>query len=224
MVNWREAAVEGLQNFWEGFINFIPSLIIALIVFLIGWFISSAIGRVIGEVLKRLKFDKFFEARGWQEAMDRAEIKTTVSEFIGGLCKWILIIVFLAISVEILGLPQFSAFLQKVIAWLPNLLIAVLMFVATVVIANFAEKMVKAGVGKAKVGYSDLAGSIVRWSIWVFGLFAILLQLGIAESLILVLFQGFVALVAIAGGLAFGFGGKDLAAEILSSLREKIRK
>lgn len=225
MITLGDIIMNSLQQFGIGFVEFLLRFVPAIIIFFLGWLIAAAIGKIISEILKRLKLDKLFEARGWKEAMDKAELKTTISEFVGSLCKWILVIVFLAIAVQILGIEGFSSFLfEEVIPWLPNLLVAVLIFVATVIIADFAEKMVKASINRAKMSHVNLAGVIVRWSIWIFGVFAILSQLGIAKDLLLSLFQGIVALIAIAGGLAFGLGGKEIAAESLRSLKDKLRK
>ena len=119
---------------------------------------------------------------------------------------------------------NFGEFLSDVTAWLPNLLAAILIFVATVIISSFAEKIVKAGVHGAKVGYSKFAGVITKWAIWIFGISAILIQLGIADELVIVLLQGIVAMMAIAGGLAFGLGGKDMAADFWKGMKEKMSK
>ena len=217
---------KSLEEFGVGFLNFLYKLIPALIIFLIGWLIAVVVGKIVSEILKRLKLDKFFEARGWKKVMDKAEIKTTVSGFIGALCKWILIIVFLAISVELLVTPSgFSEFLYgKVVPWLGNLLVAIAIFVVVAIVANFAEKATHASLEKAKVGFVGLGAAIVKWAIWIFGIFAILTQLGIGENLLLTLFTGLVGMLALAGGLAFGLGGKDVAAELLNSLKERLKK
>jgi len=226
MNEWGTILAKSLEEFGVGFLNFLYKFIPALIIFIIGWLIAAVVGKIVSEILKRLKLDKFFEARGWKEAMEKAEIKTTISEFIGALCKWILIIVFLAVAVELLVGPSgFSGFLyESVIPWLGRLLVAIAIFVVVAIIANFAEKATHASLERAKVGFAGLGASMVKWSIWVFGIFTILTQLGIGKDLLLTLFQGLVALIAIAGGLAFGLGGKDLAAELLTSLKERLKK
>ena len=224
MTDWSGATINGLQSFWQGFVDFIPAFLLALVVFIVGWLISAAVGRIIAEILKRLKLDKIFEAKGWQEAIEKGGIHETPSGFIGALVKWILIIVFLAIAVEILGLPQFSIFLQRILAWIPNLLIAILIFIVTIVVANFAERITKASLKKSNLGYAELGASLVRWAIWVFGIFAILVQLGIAQDLILALFYGIVGFIVLAGGLAFGLGGKEVAQELLRDLVERLKK
>jgi len=199
----------------------VPKLILALVIFIIGWIVAAGVGRIIEEILKRVQLDKLTQMKKWGKSLDKADFDFTPSEFIGGLCKWILLIVSLSISVELIGLSQFSIFLNKVVMWLPNLLVAILIFVAVAIISGFAEKLVRASIHGTKVGYGKLAGSIAKWAIWIFGIAAILIQLGIASNLILVIFQGLIYLVTIAGGLAFGLGGKEVAADILKNLRGK---
>ncbi len=97
------------------------------------------------------------------------------------------------------------------------------MFVVAVILADIVEKVVRAAVEGAKMGSGAIAGAIIKWSIWVLALFAILLQLGIAEALITTIIQGIVALIVIAGGIAFGLGGKDAAAEVIQDLRNKLK-
>ena len=226
--DWALITYEALQKGWEGilgkFLGIIPELLLATFLFLIGWFISCGIGKLVSEVLKKLKFNQVFESGGWKESLEKAEITVDPAEFIGAIFKWVLAIVSLSIAVEILGLEQFSVFLTKILGYLPNVIVAVLIFAVTVVAADIIEKVIRAGVGGIKVGYARLAGTIAKWAIWVFAIFAILIQLGIAQSLLLVLFQGLVALMVIAGGLAFGLGGKDVAAELLQDLKGRFKK
>ena len=221
--DWFSITVEALQDLWYGFIAFLPQLIGAIIVFVVGWFISVWIGKLVAEVLKRIRFDRIFEQSKWEHALQRAEFKTKMSDFIGGIIKWILVIVFLLATVEVLGLNQFASFLKSVVAWLPNLVVATAIFVVAVILADFSEKLVKAIVGKMDVSHTKFAGSIVKWAIWIFAILAILSQLGVAANIISTLIQGFVALLVISSGLAFGLGGKDVAREILEGFRSKIK-
>lgn len=226
MIDWTSITMVRLEEFWGGFLGFLPKFIWAFIIFIVGWLIASGVGRLIEEVLKRVQLDRLFEAKKWSQSLEKADFESKPSEFIGSICKWILVIVILSITADIL-LPigsNFSQFLSDVVAWLPNLLAAILIFVATVIISSFAEKIVKAGVHGANVGYSKFAGTITKWSIWVFGISAILIQLGIADTLVMVLLQGIVAMIAIAGGLAFGLGGKDVAADIWKGMRGNMKK
>jgi len=226
MVDWTSITIVRLEEFWGGFLGFLPKFIWAFIIFVVGWLIASGFGRLIEEILKRVQIDRLFESKKWSQSLEKADFESKPSEFIGSICKWILVIVVLSITAEIL-LPlgsNFSQFLSDIVAWLPNLLAAILIFVATVIISNFAEKLVKAGVHGAKVGYSKFAGTITKWAVWIFGISAILIQLGIGDELVIILLQGLVAMLAIAGGLAFGLGGKDVAADFWKGMKGKMSK
>jgi len=222
--DWSGITLLNLEDFWQSFLGFMPNLIGAIIVLLIGWFIADWVGKLVTEILKKLKFDKIFERTQWQDALEKADFKVSVSYFIGELTQWILMIVFLLASVEILGSYQLSIFLNKIINWLPNLIVAVSIFVVTVIIADFVRKIIQAFVEKAKISHAQFIGSIVQGSIWIFAVFAILTQLGIAEKLIEILFTGIIALVVISCSIAFGLGGKDLARDVLEELRGKLRR
>ncbi len=223
VLDWYSITLEALQNLWQGFLGFIPVLIGAILVFAIGWFIALGTGKLVSEILSRLKFNEFFERADWQKALQKADLTVNPSEFLGTIVKWILAIVFLLASVEILGLPQFTEFLGKIVSYLPNVFIAALIFIVAVIIADVAGKIVVASVEKMKIGYANLAGIIARWSIWVFALLAILYQLGVVRPMVQALFTGLVAFFVISFGLAFGLGGKDVAAEILQDWRRKLK-
>lgn len=223
MGNWYLITLQALQNLWQGFLNFIPALIGAAVVFIVGWFISIGIGRLITEILKKLRFNRIFEKGVWKEALEKAEFKVDAAGFIGVIFKWVLVIVFLMAAVEILGLTEFAGFLNNILGYLPNVLVAAFIFVAAVIIADLFEKVVRAAVESIRIGYGHLVGVIVRWSIWIFAILAILIQLKITPALIQILFTGLVALIVIAGGIAFGLGGKEVATEILRDLHRKLK-
>ena len=220
---WAQITTYALQNLWQGFLTFIPTLIGAIIVFIIGWFISVGIGKLVAEVLIRIKFNKLFEKTGWKQALEKAELKVNAAEFIGAIAKWVLVIVFLLAAVEILGFVQFAAFLKSILAYLPNVIVATLILVVTVILVDIVEKVVRTAVEGVKVGYGHLVSVMIKWSIWIFAVLAILHQLGIARPFMETLFTGFVAMLVISLGIAFGLGGKDVAAEILQDLKKKLR-
>jgi len=223
VTDWYSVTIQALQNLWQGFLNFLPALIGAIVVFVIGWFISVGVGKLITGILKKLRFNRIFEKGVWKEALEKAEFKVDAAGFLGAIVKWVLVIVFLMAAVEILGLEEFAGFLNSVLGYLPNVIVAAAIFVVAVIVADLVEKIVRAAVESIRVGYGHLVGVIVRWSIWIFAILAILIQLKVAPNLIQILFTGLVAVAVIGAGIAFGLGGKDVAGEIVRDLYRKLK-
>ena len=223
MVNWYVITSNALSSFWASFINFIPNLLVAIIAFLIGWLVAVIIGKIISQILIRLQFNRLFEKASWREALEKAEIKVNPAEFIGAIFKWILVIIVLLISIQILlGFNPFEVLLNKLIGWIPNLIVAVVIFVIAVILADLLDKIVVVSVKRIGVEYVGVLGLIIRWAIYIFAGLAILVQLGVAAPLINTLIISFFGTLALAFGLAFGLGGKDTAAKLIEDLRRKI--
>lgn len=219
---WSQITITALQDTWRGFLIFLPKLIGSLVVLIIGWLIANGIGRLVSEILKKLKFNNIFERTGWRGALIKADLEVDPADFVGAVAKWMLVIVFLLASVQILEFKAFEFLLKEIIAWLPNLIVAIAIFVVAIILADILEKIIKASVEKIDVGYVGFIGLLIRWSIYVFAGLIILRQLEVTPTIIDTLVQGFVGMIALAFGLAFGLGGKDAAASLIDDLKKKI--
>ncbi len=220
---WSKIALETFRENLSGVFKFVIfNLFGAIFVFLIGWIIAKLVGKIVTQVLIRLKVNQFFESTGWQEALEKAEIKVNLAEFIGEICKWILIIIALTASIEVLGFYQFADLLNRFVSWLPNLLVAIAIFVVAIVVAEILEKVLKASIKKMGVNYVGVIGGITRWGIYIFALLLILNQLGVGREIINAIVYGIVGTLTLALGLSFGLGGKEIAQEIIKEIKKKI--
>jgi len=104
-----------------------------------------------------------------------------------------------------------------------NILVAALILLIAALLADFLEKVVKASMKAADFVAPNLVGVVVRWSIWIFAFIAVLNQLGVAATLVNTFFMGFVAMLALGGGLAFGLGGQGVAKEWLEKFSKEIK-
>ncbi|OGZ24718.1 MAG: hypothetical protein A2896_02455 [Candidatus Nealsonbacteria bacterium RIFCSPLOWO2_01_FULL_43_32] len=223
ILDWYTVTLDALQNLWQGFVALIPALVGAIIIFVVGWLISVGVGGLIAEILKRIRFNQIFEKGNWDEALAKANIKVDASAFIGAIVKWVLAIVFLMAAVEVLGLKEFASLLKEVLGYLPNVVVSAFIFVVAVLLADILEKVVRASVESIKAGYGHIVGLIIKWSIWIFAISIILVQLGVGAVLVQTLFTGLVAVIVISAGLAFGLGGKEIAADVLKDLYRKLK-
>ena len=220
---WTETITSSLQSLWAGFIDFLPGFLGAIIIFMIGWVIAAVLGKLSAQIVRVLKIDSILEKMGFKKNLERANLNLNSSKFIGELVRWFFIIVFLMASTDILGLFQVTDFLSKVLLYIPQLIVAVLILLAAVLIADFLQKLVKASVEAAGLGSANILAAITKWAILIFAILAALLQLGIVPALIQTMFTGFIAALVISFGLAFGLGGRDLAASILDKFKRNIK-
>lgn len=220
---WGDVFSSSLTNLWYGFISFVPNLLGAIILFIIGWLVGSFVAKAITHLLDMLKLNKLFESAGVEGFMARAGLKLNASGFIGTIIKWFLIVVFLMASLEIIGLTQVNDFLREaVLYYLPKVIIAAFVLIIATVIADAMKKLVLASAKAANVKSANMLGSITLYAIWIFAFIIALAELGIASAFMQILFTGFIAALAIALGLAFGIGGKDVAAKILNKISNDV--
>jgi hypothetical protein len=214
--NWGEVFTQSLQGIWFGVASFVPTLIIAVIIFAIGWVLAALVEKLVEHLFKAIKVDEALKSAGVQNVVERAGHKLNSGRFVGTLVRWFIIVVFLIASFDVLGLSQVNSFLKDVVlSYLPQVIVAVLVLMISVVIAEAVHKIVIASARAAHVKSAALLGHIAKWSIWIFAILTALFHLGIAPALIQTLFMGIVVAAALATGLAFGLGGKDVAGRML---------
>jgi hypothetical protein len=160
---------------------------------------------------------------GWEDFFDRYDTRLDMSGFIGSIIEVFFVIVFLSISFEIVRLDQVNVLLQEIINYFPNIFISIIIFIIAVFLADFSKKIVLVKMEKRKMSYSGIVGNVVATSTWIICTLAILYQLQIVQTLVLAIFIGFIALLVLILGLAFGLGGKDMAARMLKDLEDKVK-
>lgn len=212
-----------LNNVWGGIITFLPKFIIALIIFIIGWIVGSILGKVVAQFFKAIKLDTMLKSVGTDTVMERAGFNLDSGKFFGMLVKWFFVVVFLVAAIDVLGLVQVNFFLQSVVlGFLPQVIVAALILVVGAILAHTLSQIVVGGARAAEMPSAKFAAGIAKWAVWIFAILAALTQLGIAGAFAQTLFTGLIAMLAIAGGLAFGLGGRDAASRYIENLRKDI--
>jgi hypothetical protein len=198
-----------------------PNLIGAFVVLVIGLIVAAGLGALVEKILEGVRLDTLLEKIGLKPIFDRAGLKLRAAYFFGKLVYWFVIIAFLLAVADSLQLYALSEFLTAVLSYLPNVIAAVLIMLAALVVAHFMRKLVTASVMSAKLHSGPFLGTVTWWAIAVFGFLTALAQLNIASTIIQTIVTGFIAMLALAGGLAFGLGGKDYANHLLNKLKDR---
>lgn len=215
--------VGSLQEVWSNVIMFLPKLIIAVIVFIIGWIIAGLVKHAIVKVCEAIKLDRLFESAGAGEVMERAGLKFSAGGFLGTIVKWFIMAAFLLAVFDILALVEVADFLKAVVGtYLPKVFIASLILVVATIVADIVYKLISGTAKATKVKSANMLATISKYAIWIFALIVAFAELGVAQSFMQILFTGIIAMLAIAGGLAFGLGAKDQAGRFIDKLKNDI--
>jgi hypothetical protein len=184
--------------------------------------VGSLIGRLVAQIIRSLKIDQLLRSAGIEDLVKKAGHNLNSGKFVGTLVEWFVIVAFLVASVDTLGLTEVNLFLQQVLAYLPQVIIAVLILLVAVVIADVMQKVVVAAARAAGIHSASFLGVVTRWSIWIFALLVALVQLNIAVYFINIFFTGVIVAISLAFGLAFGLGGQEAAARAIEKVKGEI--
>ncbi|MDO8601945.1 MAG: hypothetical protein Q7R62_02365 [bacterium] len=216
---FANTTVNSLQALWATVLAFLPNLIGALLILIVGLVVATVLERLVERIIYYLKIDTLLRRAGVEPHFERAGIQVNVGHFVGKLVYWFMVIVFLVAASDILKFGAFSSFLRDtLLPFLPNVLVAVLIVLASLVAANFLRRLVVASISSARMNHAKGLGTLTWWVIFVFGFLTALMQIGVAVGIINTLITGIIAMLALAGGLSFGLGGKDRAARFLERL------
>lgn len=220
--DWSHTTVASLQSVWSRFINFLPQVLAAALVLLIGWVVARLVSTLIRKVVHRLNLDRVVDRTGVPERIRQGGVRFTMSGFIAGLAYWIIMLVTFTVMADTLHWVMLGNFLRSIVAFIPNVLVAMAILVVGVIASRLIHDLVEGSVRAS--GLSDAASetiaSVARISVIVFSVMAALTQLNVAEDLVKILFAGVVAAAAIGVGLAFGLGGRDRAEQLIQRMSD----
>ena len=214
-MNIINAVIASFQAALALLFEFVPRLLGFLVILLIGWIVASALARAVTFLLRKVGFDRIADRIGLSRLGQQSGIKTDAADILGKLVYWFIFLIFLVPAVNALGLTTVSTLLGNVIGYLPNVFVAILILFLGTLAATLVADIVRGASASANIGNPNLFSNIARYAILGFVAIVALEQLGIATSLLNILFTAIVGSAALAAGLAFGLGGQDTARKYL---------
>ena len=198
-----------LQNAISTFLSYIPQLIGAIIILVIGYILARFLQALVTRILQGIGFESWMERGGVKQFFDRAQTDHTPSSILGILVFWFVFIIAITMAADALGLQQISGFLNQLIAFIPSIIVAVLILFLATLLANFVSRIVRGATG------SSILATITQYAIIIYAVFAAITQLGIAVELTAPTFLILLGAIALALAIAFGLGGREVARDIV---------
>lgn len=207
----------GLGEAWASVATFLPNLLGFILILVIGLILAKAVAKAISKVLERVGFDRAVERGGVKRALDRSDYDA--SDILAKVVYYIAALFVLQLAFGVFGPNPISELITGVIAYLPNIFVAIVIVVVASAIAAAVREMVDAALGSLSYGHT-LAG-VAAGAILVLGGFAALNQLNIAPEIVNGLFYAILAIVVGASVVAFGGGGIPVARRYVERWAEK---
>lgn len=217
--NVGDSLFESLREGFYAAASFLPTLIAGLIVLLIGIIVGSIVKKLVLELFRRLNLESHLQRYGVPEGKKEYSWAAIFSEA----ARWFVIILFLIPTADVWNLPQITTVLNTFLLYIPNVFVAAIILMVGFALSGIAHDVVLGSMKGISPDASRTIASVTRWAIMIFVILAVLTQLGVAADLVRILFTGFVAMVALAGGIAFGLGGQDSARSILDVIRRRLK-
>ncbi len=216
--------VNALGDLYSKTIIYLPNILAAVIVLVLGWILAIFLSKLVVKILDVIKVDSLANQLGMQNLGQKMEKKLSLSALGGWLVKWFFFIGSIIAATDILGLQAISTFLfQGVLSYAGQVIVAMAILLLGLLAANFFSGIVNSAVKASGLHKGEALGALTKWAIVGFSVIAALSQLQIATAFLQDLFRAIVAMLAIAGGLAFGLGGQGTAKRILESAEETLK-
>ena len=207
--------LQSLQAAFTTLVDYLPQLIGALLVLLIGYIIAKVLDRAITAGLRKLRVDERLSRNSGGRFVEQVSPGRSPARLVGGVVFWVIMVFVISSAVGTLGLPAVTGFMNQVLAYLPNVIAALLIFIVAAAVAGLVGGLVHRTMGDTATGRVVRAAAPAL--IMAIAVFMILTQLGIAPVIVTATYIALIGGIALAAALAFGLGGRDAAAELIAS-------
>jgi hypothetical protein len=202
-----------LESMWAYIVAYLPQVLGAILILIVGWIVAKLLEQGTEVLLEKTRFDMAVDRGGIRAALARTGSKLDPSSWVARLVFWIVFLVTILMASNALGLTAVANMFERLVAYIPNVIVAVLIIVVGMVIGEFVKDLILASVG-SMTGVNPIA-HVAKVAILTLAVFMALDQLGIARNIVTTAFTLILGAAALAAGLAFGLGNRELAGEYM---------
>jgi hypothetical protein len=213
---------DSLQQGFDAFFAFLPNLLAFIVIVIVGYFVAKLIKAAVSKGLEKLGMDRALKESDAGGYVERVTPGASPSKGIGQVVFYLVFAFFLFSAIGALKIPALTTFMNQVLAYLPNVIAAIAIFVIAAALAGAIAGGVAKLMGDTPTG--KVVAAVVPSLILVIAAFMILEQLQIAPEIVRIAFAATIGALALGLALAFGLGGRQVAARMLEDAYQKSRE
>ena len=221
LVTWTELFISSLTTFGNKLMGAIPSIIGALIIFILGWLFAKLVSRTISKVLTLAKFDLIAEKINSSEFLAKANIYSSPSRLVGKFVYWILLLFVLITAADTLGWSSVSSEISRLIAYLPKLFIAIVLFILGTYLATFVRDVIFGATNSLGISTGKIIGNFVFYLLFITVALTALAQAGVNTSIITSNLTLILGAFLGAAALSYGLASRRVLSHVLSGFFSK---
>lgn len=203
--------------------GFLTTLISIIIILVVGWLIAKLIKNVVSKILKIVQLDKVADQVNINKFLAKGGVDYSLSDIIGLLCYWLTLLITVVVAINALGLDVAAELLNRIVLYVPNVIISIFILVIGMFVANFFGAIVKTAASNAEIEQANLLGKIVEIVVIIFTIAIALEQLRIGIEIVRLCITVILASLGLGFAIAFGLGCKDLVGRFVSESIEKLK-
>lgn len=210
------------ENATDQFFAFLPNLLGFVALLLIGLIVAKIVQGVMAKALEKLGLDRRLRESDANHFVERVLPGASASRGIARVVFWLIFIFFAFAAVGALRIPAVTTFMNQVLAYLPNVIVAIVIFVVAALISAGVAAAVTKTMGDTPTG--KIVSTVAPAVVMVIALFMILEQLQIAPEIVRIAFAATMGALALGLALAFGLGGRGVAERMLEDAYRRGRE
>lgn len=213
-----------VTSFWTQLAGFVPQLLAAMVLLVLGWLVAKVVRTGMVKLLRALQFDRLSERSGIEAFLKQGQLTVSLSGLLAGLVYWLIILIVIVTVSNSLGLHLVAELFNRVVLYIPNVIVAILILVLGAILARFINRLIFAYLNNIGLEGALTISTLSEYAVLVFVFFVALEQLEIGRQLITAAFIIGFGAIGLALALAFGLGGRDWAAGVLERMSNKKRR
>jgi Mechanosensitive ion channel, conserved TM helix len=221
---WSDIVLDAIRDVGHRILFVTPRILAALTLIFLGWVIAALVRRITVRVLTAANLDVRCARWGLTGVFGRPGHRPALTELLGRLVYWAIFLVSLLMAVEALEMPGTQGAVGVLLAFLPHVIVAVLVVVGGWMLAQFLAQAVLIAAVNAQVAGATLLATAVRWLVLIVAAAVALTELGVAREMVLLVFGIAFGGAVLALSLAFGLGARELARQALESYVKRTRE
>lgn len=209
--------MDSFAKYGATIVEYLPSIIVAILLFVVGWIIAKVVAGIIKKTLNAMKFDEIIKKVNLDKLLAKIKPDISAAAVLSKLVYWLIMLVVITAAADFLGWEMVTAGIASFFAYLPTLVVALLLFIIGVYIADLVKNMIYTAANSIGISGAMVIANIVYYVLFIFIAITALNQAGVDTAIITSNVTIILGSILLAFALSYGIASRNIVSNLLSS-------